>query len=171
MGNEIFVLRNIDTFSSTSSGTLISQGFSYRYEVLEMSIIESNRFISKALGIPLASKVFSFSKVRIVEDQPKSIEKIYIEYNKIPGIEKMNLSKESFYSIIKREYSIEINQSEEEILIVEANEREKQILRLEEDSEVLLIKGTTFIHNHEPFELFEIVSIPDFYKFRSEMKL
>lgn len=171
MGNEIFVLRNIDSFSSTSSDTLNSQGFSYKYKVLEMSIIESNRYISKALGIPLASRVFSFSKVRIVEGQPKSIEKIYIEYNKIPGIEKMNLGEESFYSIIKKEYGIEINQSEEEILIVEANEKEKQILRLEEDSEVLFIKGTTFIHNHEPFELFEVVSVPDFYKFRSEMKL
>lgn len=171
MTDDLFILRNINAFTTTAGNSLHSKGYSFNYEVLEKSIIESNRYISKALGIPLASKVLCFAKVRIVEDQPKSIEKIYIEYNKIPGIEQLDLSKESFYSIIKREYGLEINQSEEEILIVEANDKETQILGLEEGAEVLLIKGTTFIYDHEPFELFEIVSVPDFYKFRSEMKL
>jgi DNA-binding GntR family transcriptional regulator len=170
VGNGVFVLRNIDKFASVTDA-IISHGFSYKYQVLEMSIIESNRFISKALDIPLASKVFCFEKVRIVENEPKSIEKVYIDYKKIPGIDKFDLSKESFYSIIKREYGIEINQSEEEILIVEANKRESQILSLKEGSDVLFIKGITFIHDQVPFECFEIVSVADFYKFRSEMKL
>lgn len=170
VSNDVFVLRNIDRFASVTDA-VISNGFSYKYQLLDMSIIESNRFISKSLDIPLASKVFCFEKVRIVEDEPKSIEKVYIDYKKIPGIEKFNLSEESFYSILKKEYGIEINQSEEEILIVEANKKESQILSLPEGSDVLFIKGITFIHDQIPFEYFEIVSIGDFYKFRSEMKL
>jgi DNA-binding GntR family transcriptional regulator len=170
VSNGACVLRNIDRFASVSEA-IISRGYSYKYQVLDMSIIESNRLISKALDIPLASKVFSFEKVRIVEDEPKSIEKVYIDYKKIPGIEKMDLSNESFYSILKREYGIEINQSEEEILIVEANKKESQILSLQENSDVLFIKGITFIHDQVPFECFEIVSVADFYKFRSETTL
>lgn len=167
MEKDVFIIRNIDKFASVTDA-IISHGFSYHYQVLEKSILESNRFISKALNIPLASKVFCFEKVRVVQDKPRSIEKVYIDYQKIPGIENFNLSKESFYAILKREYGIEINQSEEEILIVEANEKERQLLNLNEGSEVLLIKGTTYVHNHEPLEYFEIVSVTDFYKFRSE---
>jgi DNA-binding GntR family transcriptional regulator len=170
VSNGVFVLRNIDRFASVSEA-IISRGYSYKYQVLDMSITESNRLISKALDLPLASKVFCFEKLRIVEDETKSIEKVYIDYKKIPGIEKMDLSNESFYSILKREYGIEINQSEEEILIVEANKKESQILSLQEGSDVLFIKGITCIHDQVPFEYFEIISIPEFYKFRSEMQL
>jgi DNA-binding GntR family transcriptional regulator len=167
---DVFILRNIDKFASVTEA-IRSREFSYRYQVLENSVLESNRYISKALDIPLASKVFCFEKVRVVEDEPRSIEKVYIDYKKVPGIEKLELSNESFYSILRREYGIEINQSEEEILIVDVNEKERQLLNLKKDSEVLLIKGITYINNHEPFECFEIVSVTDFYKFRSVLNL
>lgn len=170
MKKDVYILRNIDQFDSVTEA-IISSGFSYKYQVIENSILESNRFISKALDIPLASKVFCFEKVRIVEDKPRSIEKVYIDYDKIPGIEKLDLSKDSFYSILKRKYGIEINQSEEEILIVDANEKERKILNLEEGSEVLLIKGSTYVNDQQPFEYFEIASLTDFYKFRSVMYL
>jgi len=167
---DVYILRNLDSFASVTDA-IISNKFSYKCQVLEKTIQESNRFISKNLNIPLASKVFCFQKLRIVEDEPRSIEKVYIDYNKVPGIEKLDLSKESFYSVLKREYSIETNQSEEEILVVDANKRERKILKLEEDSKVLLIKGITYINNHEPLESFEIISLTDFYKFRSVMDL
>lgn len=170
MGKDVYILRNISSISSVTD-EIVSNEFSYRYQVLENSIQESNRFVSKALNIPLASKVFCFQKIRVVEDKPRSIEKVYIDYNKVPGIEKLDLGKESFYSILKREYGIETNQSEEEILVVDANEKETELLNLEKDSEVLLIKGITYINDHEPFECFEIVSRTDFYKFRSVMYL
>lgn len=163
---DICILRDIDSFSSVTDENLINK-FSYRYQVVEKAIQESNRFISKALNIPLASKILYLQKVGITEGEPKTIEKVYIDYNKVPGIEKLDLDEESFYSILKREYGIEINQSEEEILVVDANEKEIEILNLKEDSEILLIKGTTYTNDHEPLEYFEIVSVTDFYKFRS----
>lgn len=170
MKKDVYILRNIDSFASFID-SIMPNKFSYRYRVLEKSIQESNRFISKALNIPIASKVFCFQRVIIVEDEPKSIEKVYIDYNKIPGIEKSDLDKESFYSIIKSEYNLEMNQIEEEILVVDGNEKEIEILNLKEDSEVLLIKGIAYINNHDPFEYFENVSVTDFYKFRSVMEL
>lgn len=170
MKKDVYILRNIDSFASFID-TNMPNNFSYTYRVLEKSIQESNRFISKALNIPIASKVFCFQRVIIAEDEPKSIEKIYIDYNKVSGIEKLDLDKESFYSILKREYDIEINQIEEEILVVDGNEKETEILNLKEESEVLLIKGITYINNHDSFEYFENVSVTDFYKFRSVMEL
>lgn len=170
MKKDVYILRNIDSFTSFID-TIMPNKISYKYRVLEKSIQESNRFISKALNIPIASKVFCFQRVIIVEDEPKSIEKVYIDYNKIPEIEKLDLDKESFYSIIKSEYNLEMNQIEEEILVVDGNEKEIEILNLKEDSEVLLIKGIAYINNHNPLEYFENVSVTDFYKFRSVMEL
>ena len=55
----------------------------------------------------------------------------------------------------------------EEILIVEANEEECEHLELEMGDEVVLIKGTAYIEDGNPFEYFEVTSIPSFYRFRS----
>lgn len=166
MKKDVCILRDIDSFASVTD-MISAHNFKYKYKVLESSIQEANRFISKALNIPLASKVFCFQKLRTVEGEPKCIEKVYIDYSKVPEIEELDLSKESFYSILKKEYGIEINQRDEEILVVDANDREREILNLKDNSEVLLMKGITYINDHEPLESFESVAVTDFYKFRS----
>jgi len=167
---DVCFVRNIDGFSSVPDETG-THNFSQKTRVLEKSIQESNQFISRALGIPIASKVFCFKKIKIVENEPRSIEKLYIDYNKVPEIEKFDLGEESFDLILKREYDIEANQSEEEILVVDANEIEIEMLNLKENSEILLIKGVKYINNHEPLEYSEITSLTDFYMFRGVVDL
>ncbi|MBU3183141.1 GntR family transcriptional regulator [Clostridium psychrophilum] len=166
MEKDVCFVRNIDNILSISDEKL-SHKLLIKYQVLEKSVEESNQLISKALGIPIASKVFCFRKVKIVKNEPKCIEKLYIDYNKVPSIEKFDLGEESFHSILKREYDIETNQSEEEILVVDANEIEKKILNLKENSEILLIKKITYIKKHEPLEYCEVSSLTNFYMFRS----
>lgn len=166
MEKDVYIVRDLNSNSSVTE-EIASNNFLYEYRLLDNSIQESNRFISKALSIPLASKIFCFEKLRIVEGRPRSIDKVYIDYNRVPGIEKLNLVDGSFYTILKREYGIETNQSEEEILVVDANERETRLLDLDKGSEVLLIKGNTYVNDHEPFEYFEVTSRSDFYRFRS----
>ena len=62
--------------------------------------------------------------------------------------------------------------SEEEILVVEAKDDECQLLQMPKGSEILLIKGVTYkAENDLPFEYFELVCDPSFYRFRSVMKI
>ena len=65
--NDVYVLKELDKYVSLTE-YLQSQGHQIRYVVLQQDIIEANRWISKKLQIPLASKVFSFKKLRIVDD-------------------------------------------------------------------------------------------------------
>lgn len=85
------------------------------------------------------------------------------------GIEEANLDGSSFYSILQQQYGYTTQKSEEEILIVNASPEEQRLLNCCE-KELLMIKGTTFLGDFEPFEYFEIVSISDFYRFRSVTK-
>ena len=61
------------------------------------------------------------------------------------------------------------HKSEEEILIVEASEEEQRLLDCR-DKELMMIRGTTYKEEPELFEYFEIVSVSDFYRFRSVSK-
>ena len=55
----------------------------------------------------------------------------------------------------------------EEIMLVEPNDEEKELLALEEDEEILLIKGIAYKENDRPLEYYEISSDTYFYRYRS----
>lgn len=144
-----------------------NKGYEYRYRILDQSIIEATRMVSEKLLIPIASKVFSYKKVRIVENYPKSIEQVYIDANKVPGLEKINLENKSLYKILEKEYGYEVIKNDEEIKIVKANKEEIGLLQLEENDAIMYITGTTYADNLSPLEYYEISSIPEFFIYRS----
>ena len=170
--DNIYVLRDIDCFMSVTKA-IEEQGLCLENRIIEQQIIESNYYLSKQLNVPLATKLFYLCRVRYVEGIAKSIEKTYIQSSKVPGLENINLKNKSFYGILLKEYGIQILETNEELLLVEAKREEKRLLGLEGKCEILLNRGNSYIikNDHEPFEYFEISSLPDFYRYRSVTEL
>ena len=141
--DDVYVLRDLGKFQSVTE-VLKNREYPFEYRVLNKEILESNRFISRVLKIPLASKVFYFRKLRVVGGVPKSIEKTYILYDKVKGVEKMELGSRSFYQVIQERFGYATQRSEEEILIVNASPEEQELLDCR-DRELLMIKGNTYL--------------------------
>ena len=167
-----YVLRDIDGFMSVTQA-IREQGLKLENKIIEQSVIESNYYLSQQLGVPLATKIFYLCRVRIVDGEPKSIEKTYIKYSNVPGIEKIDLKNESFYKILLEKYNYQILRTSEELLLVDAKREEKRLLEIEGNCEILLNRGYSFIsnNNQDPFEYFEMSSLPSFYRFRSVTEL
>lgn len=163
-----YILRDMERFESITD-TLTDQDILSQYKVLDLEIMESNRFVSQKLKIPIASKILYFRKLRLIGGVPKSIERTFVPYDKVQGIEKEDLEGRSFYRILNERYGYVTRKSEEEILIVEAGEEEEQLLGC--DGELMMIKGITYKEGPEPFEYFEIVAVSDLYEFRSVTRL
>lgn len=166
--NNIYVLRDIDSFMSVTEA-IREQGLTLENCIIEKKVIESNYYLSKQLNVPLATELFYLCRVRYVEGIAQSIEKTYIEYSKVKGIEEYNLENISFYGLLLKEYGIQICKTVEELLLVEAKREEKRLLGLEGKCEILLNRGTSFVSkkDREPFEYFEMSSLPSFYRYRS----
>ncbi len=165
--SNIYVLRELDKYGSITEA-LNNLNASFSYRVLKSEVIEANKQISTILKIPLGTKVFSYKKLRIVNDVAKTIEQVYIDYSRVNGIEKMNLKNQSLYAILQKSYNIEITYNEENIRIVMANDEESRLLNLEPKTEVLISSGITFANNNTiPFEYFEISAVHDFFRYRS----
>ena len=166
--DNIYVLRDIDSFMSVTEA-IREQGLTLENCIIEKKVIESNYYLSKQLNVPLATELFYLCRVRYVEGIAQSIEKTYIEYSKVKGIEEYNLENTSFYGLLLKEYGIQICKTVEELLLVEAKREEKRLLGLEGKCEILLNRGTSFVpkKDREPFEYFEMSSLPSFYRYRS----
>lgn len=164
--DEISLLRELDKFASTTDA-MAAQKFSFKNEVVEQGVIEANYYISKQLEVPLATKLFYLCRLRVVEGIPRAIDTIYIDYQNVPGLEKENFEQQSFRCILEEKLGFRTIKNQEEIMIVEANERECELLQLEKGEEILLTRGITHKDDIKPFEYFEIAAIPSFYRFRS----
>lgn len=165
---DLYILRDLENVQSVSDA-IREKGFHFEHRILNLEVIESNRYVSRMLKIPLASKVLHLRKLRVVEGIPKSIERTYILYDKVKGVEDMkdaDFAHESFYKIMRERFGYVVQRSEEEILLVEAGKEEQSLLECP-DRELMMIRGTTYKGGIEPFEYFEIVSVSDFYRFRS----
>lgn len=167
---ENYVLRDLDSLKPIS-GILNEQGKKLENKVLNQKIIESNYYISKQLNVPLATKLFYLEKIRVVDEIPVSIEKTYIPLEEVKGMEEMDFNHVSLYSLLKSEKGIHKLKSDEEILLVQANDFECEILNLKKGDDILLTKGTTTKTNGRVLEYFEISSLPEFYRFRSVSRL
>lgn len=166
----IYVLREFNQHLSTTQA-LEELDYPAQTLVLDQKIIDSNNWISQQLDVPLATKVFYLRRLRIVKGIPRSIEKIFIDHNRVEGIEEVDLNNVSFYRILHEKFAFNVIKKKEEILIVEANSEEANLLKIPENSQIAFFKGTTFIDENKPFEYFEDSAIPSFYRYRSEWKL
>ena len=163
---DIHIIRNFDNYFSITDA-IEEMGLSYEAPVLENKVIEANKFIAERLQLPLAAKVCSFKKLRIVEGQPMCIEQIYVDYDEVPALPKTDMTDRSFYAWCKETYGYEVMRDEEEIKVVHASVDEAKLLHLQPNSEVMMLEGTSYKEKLKPFEYFQIISIPGFYRFRS----
>lgn len=86
---------------------------------------------------------------------------------KVRGIEALPLENRSLYRVLREQFGYDIRRNEEEIRIVHASEEEARLLHVAEDAEILMSTGLTYLDSVKPFEYFQIVAIPSFFKFRS----
>ena len=91
---DIYILRDLENAQSVSD-VIKEKGFHLEHRILNLEVIESNRFISRMLKVPLASRVLHLRKLRVVEGVPKSIDRTYILYEKVKGIEDADFAHES----------------------------------------------------------------------------
>ena len=172
MSNDnIFIVRDLQNFASITE-SIKSRKLHYQNTVLEQGVMEANYHISRQLDLALGTKVFYMKRLRVVEGRPRSIETSYVNYELVEGLETMDFNNISFYDTVFQKKGYRAIRREEEILVVEAKDEECELLKMPKGSEILLIKGTTYkAENDAPFEYFELVCDPSFYRFRSLIKI
>ncbi len=166
MESEISILRS-DAPLKTISELLNRNEYIYRYEILDLSIKESNRIVSEYLKIPLATRVLSYKKLRIINDLPCSLEQVYIESEKVLGLEKEDLTNVSLYEKIKELYGYSISKTSEEIKVVKPTLEEKRLLKLDDEEYVSLTTGVSYLDNGSILEYYTLISRYNFFKYKS----
>lgn len=141
-------------------------GSTLRTKVITKEIIETNRYLSKYLEMPLATKIFHLVRLRIIDGIPATIESSWLPMNLIQGIEQEELEDCAFYEVLEKRYGIQMKERNEELMIVRATPFESAYLPVHTEDSLLMIKGIVKNQEDTIFEYFENTALPDLYIFK-----
>lgn len=159
------LIRWLDHYDSVTD--MVKQnGSTLQTKVITKEIIETNRYLSKYLEMPLATKIFHLVRLRIIDDIPATIESSWLPMNLVNGIEQENLDDSAFYEILDEKYGIHMKERDEELMIVRATSFESAYLPVHMEDSLLMIKGIVRNQDGVIFEYFENTAIPGLYVFK-----
>lgn len=164
--NNINIIRTVGNLASITN-SIKEKNYKYEYITLNQTIIEADSIISSKLSLPIASKVFYYNRIRIVENIPVTVEKVFIDAKKVKDILDVDLNNKSLYEEIQDLYGYNIKKIKESINISKPNKQIKFLLNLNDDDDIVIEEGNSYLENNDILEFFSIYSIPGFITFRS----
>lgn len=164
--NNINIIRTVGNLASITN-SIKEKNYKYEYITLNQTIIEADSIISSKLRLPIASKVFYYNRIRIVENIPVTVEKVFIDAKKVKDILDVDLNNKSLYEEIQDLYGYNIKKIKESINISKPNKQIKFLLNLNDGDDIVIEEGNSYLENNDILEFFSIYSIPGFITFRS----
>ena len=139
-------------------------------KVLSADIIESNKQTTRKLHLTLGHKVYALTRLRLVDDEPVTIENCFMDYERFFNLDKHDFNKESLYSVIENDYNAKIMQGEERVAIAYATSYEAELLGIDPGQAVFYLSGVTYDEQNKPIEYFKSIVRSDKVKFASTLR-
>ena len=162
--------RMVEDFSSLKSFTekMAAQGAVIATEVIEVKIIGASERIAHHLAIEPESEIIYVKRLRFVDEEPIALFISHIRGD--IGITEDDDFKRSIFDLLENKRGIKISGGQKVIEATSANKEEAELLKIDVDEPVLLIRNTTFDFDNAPIEYAEGVYRSDRYKYVLKLK-
>lgn len=134
------IIRNLLEFGSLTK-TIATSGNALKTKVIHINLIESDKKVAKKLQLTIGTKLYEIKRLRIVREIPLALETSYIPASYVKNIQKVDLENTSLYEVLEKEYDIKLVTAAQEISMVFANEKENQLLGIEEGEALLMLES------------------------------
>jgi GntR family transcriptional regulator len=148
---------------------MVDRGHKPITKVLMHEVRPASPKTAEYLGLTPGTPVFCIERLRYVEDVPIVLVTTYIPYHLCPRLAEYDLSNESLYTILEREFGLVIARGRRTIEAVPANQREAQLLMVGECDPLLLLNSVSYMEDGTPLEYYHAVHRGDRSRFEVEL--
>lgn len=148
---------------------MVDRGFKPETQVLKHIIQPVTQKIGEFLGIPPETPVFCIERLRFIREEPIVLVTTYIPYSLCPRLADYDLSNQSLYHVLEREFGLKLSHGRRSIEAVPANKRAAQLLQINECDPVLLLNSVTYLRDGTPLEYYHAVHRGDRSRFEVEL--
>jgi GntR family transcriptional regulator len=138
---------------------MLARGLAAFSKVITSKIVEDEDEIAGRLSLPSGSKLIKIERVRHTSDEPFAVETCYLPADRFSGLVREPLTKSSLFSLLEREYGLELAYADEEVDATAADVRIAQLLEVQRSAPVLRIRQVIYSSNSKP-----VIYVVGFYR-------
>jgi len=147
------------------------KGLKTETKILSFLIKRATMKICEYLNLPKEDRmIFEIRRIRYVEDEPFSIETVWLPFNMCSDLSKESLEGDSLYRLFKEKYGYNLDYARQSIEPTSLNEYESSLLKLEPKTLALLFRRMTFLDDGRVIEYTKAIYRSDKYKYEVILK-
>jgi GntR family transcriptional regulator len=136
---------------------VMKKGHTVDNRLIHSEVIKASAKVAADLHITEGADLFKMARLRLVDDEPVSLDTVHLPLEKFKGIDQYDFQKFSLYAILERKYGLVAGSGTEEISLTFADSDEAELLNIPEGEALFFLKGITCDENNEPFEVIKSV--------------
>lgn len=148
---------------------MVERGLKPGTKVLHQDIIPSNDKIARFLNIKPGERVIDIQRLRYINEEPIQLVTTYIPYEICPELASVDLTNQSLYEFLEREYGIFITKGQRYIEAVLANDYEAALLGIERGDPLLMLDSVSYSESGQPVEYYHALHRGDRSRFEVEL--
>lgn len=152
------------------TNNMLEMGLTPSTKVLSLKVIPANIFALERLGLKRGEEIFELKRLRLADGVPMMLETRYIRKDLCPNLDEHQLNS-SLWKVFETEYNLKPVRHIQGMRISNVAKDSAELLGLEENTAVFLIRGVTFTQNNIPIECEESLYRSDKYDLTFEAEL
>lgn len=97
------------------SEQLAGRGLPASSKILYLKVVDDEQEIAARLALPANSRLLKLERIRIGADEPFALETCYLSADEFGNLSRMAVERGSLFSLLEREYGVEIAHADEEV--------------------------------------------------------
>jgi GntR family transcriptional regulator len=141
------------------------RGWSLTTRVVSLEQVSSSPYVAHTLELPVGAPVYELCRLRIVDDEPLSLQTAYLPVELCSKLEENDLTS-SLYRLLETRYGLRLWTGKEVLRARCAIPHEAQLLQIRDNSPVMYMERVTYAANGIAVEYLEAVWRGDRYDFK-----
>jgi GntR family transcriptional regulator len=138
-------------------------------QVLKQHVKVAEKKEAVFLQIRPGTQVIEIERLRFVEDLPLVLVTTYIPYEMCMDLVNVDLTRQSLYSALERQFGLTIARGRRTIESVAANVYEAELLQVEVGAPLMLLDSVSFLADGKPIEYYHALHRGDRSRFEVEL--
>jgi GntR family transcriptional regulator len=152
------------------SGEMSARGYRVSSQILEKGLLPASTVISRSLDVPVGSELVYLYRLRLVNQEPISLQHSYLVHSLCPGILDHIQEHSSLYTALNQIYKLELINSSTTVEAALANKSQAEQLGLSLPAALLVVEQINNKDGKQPLEYSRLAYRGDKYVIQTQLQ-
>ncbi len=141
------------------------QGTPVTSRVIEQKRVLADERVMRELALKPGARAVRIVRLRLAGGAPFLLESVHLPAALVPRLERVDLTRESLYAVLERDYGLRLDRAEQGLEFTSAREHEAALLGVRPGAALALLEGVTLLDDGRPIESFKALYRADRFRF------